>query len=79
MTPLAEKIEKLDLAGRHIVEDLTDLLLARQTSMAGPATSPNKVNFDGWEGSLAHVDPSKSNKELVREAWDAAIEKHMKD
>lgn len=79
MTPLAEKIEKLDLEGRHIVEDLTDLLLSRQASSAMPSRAPNKVSFEGWAGCLAHVDPNKSNKELIREAWDAATEKHMKD
>jgi hypothetical protein len=79
MTSLAERIEKLDRDGRQIVEELTDLLLRKQESAAQVPTTPNKVSFEGWAGCLAHIDPDKSNKQLIREAWDAVIDKQLKD
>ena len=79
MTQLLEKLEKLNAARRQSVEDFADRLLDEQAA-EGPATSgQRKVSFDGWAGCLEHVDPSKSDKELVREAWAALTDKHMKD
>lgn len=81
MTQLLEKLEKLNAARRQSVEDYADRLLDEQTAEAAEANpeTKRKIDWSRWEGCLAHVDQSKSNKEVLREGWDAVIEKLTRD
>lgn len=78
MHRLNELAAQLTPAQVKEVEDFAEFLLSRQghvTGSAPEAAARNKISFDGWAGCLANVEPEKSNKELIREAWDAVIDK----
>jgi hypothetical protein len=76
MHRLNELVEKLTPSQVKEVEDFAEFLISRRTLRASQGQQPeHKISFEGWAGCLAHVDPEKSNKEIIREAWDAVVDK----
>lgn len=78
MHRLNELAAKLTPTAVKEVEDFAEFLLSRQQDASSAAAKPapeHKISFEGWAGCLAHVEPEKSNKQLVREAWDAVVDK----
>lgn len=78
MHRLNELAARLTEAQVKEVEDFAEFLLSRQQDAAPATPKPpeeSELKFDGWAGCLAHVDPQKSNKELIREAWDSVADK----
>jgi len=57
------------------VEDFAEFLISREANAAAPAAEPRRISFDGWAGCLAGIEPEKSDKEFVREAWDGVIDR----
>ena len=39
---------------------------------------PRRISFEGWAGCLAGIEPEKSNKEFVRDAWEDLVKKWEK-
>ena len=80
MNRLTELAARLTPAQLKEVEDFAAFLISRQgdpaASSAAPAAGERKITFEGWAGALAHVEPGKSNKQLIREAWDEIAAKH---
>ena len=78
MHRLNELAAKLTPAQVREVEDFAEFLITHGTSATTTAAADeqSKVRFDGWAGCLAHVDPQKSDKQFVREAWDEIIDKY---
>ena len=77
MHRLNELAAKLTPAQVKEVEDFAEFLIARgEEGTEATPRPPRKISFEGWAGALAHVDPQKSNKQLIREAWDEVAAKH---
>ncbi len=78
----------LDVQGQLTTDELeqvksfAEFLIARRSAkpvVASPATrGDSTIHFEGWAGSLAHIDPNKSDNEVIREAWDAVVKKYDK-
>jgi hypothetical protein len=76
MHRLNEIAEKLTPAQIREVEDFAESLASRRgDGVVGSPNTEHKISFEGWAGCLAHIDPEKSDKQFVREAWDAVIDK----
>jgi hypothetical protein len=58
------------------VEDFAEFLIRRRgaatatTATAGPVEQGSGIRFEGWAGCLKEVEPEKSDRQLVREAWE---------
>lgn len=79
MHRLNELVEKLTPNQVKEVEDFAEFLVSRnRVSLPAAAdTTPGKrISFEGWAGCMAHVEPDKSNKQLLRAAWDELAAKH---
>lgn len=79
MSRLMELTLRLSPAELREVEDFAEFLLTRhhRVSPARDATSgANSISFDRWAGCLSHIDPDKSDKQVLREAWSESIDKH---
>ncbi len=66
---------------RRQVQSYAEFLIAKREPLmpAGSASTqpraPHRITFEGWAGSLAGVEPEKSNKQFVQDAWDDVLSK----
>jgi hypothetical protein len=71
MHRLNELAEKLTPSQVKEVEDFAEFLASRQSA----AEPPRFVNVDALLGMCKGMGGDKSDKELIREAWDAVVDK----
>ena len=77
MSHVLEIAEPLTADEAEQVKTFAEFLVQRRPRAAPvtPPPPPHQISFEGWAGCMAHVEPEKSNKQLMREAWDAVIDK----
>lgn len=81
MTRLLELTSKLTPDQLKKVENFAETLMRtneQQDATAGKNRDQKKIRFGSWVGCMAHVEPDKSDKELLREAWDDLLSKYDK-
>lgn len=80
MHRLNELAARLTPAQLKEVEDFAEFLVARGTAsltLGGPTSGKeNVIRFDGWAGCLAGIEPDKSDKQFIRDAWNAVLDKY---
>jgi hypothetical protein len=73
MSRLTELTAKLTPSQLQEVEDFAEFLATR--SPHGAAAHPSRINADGLMGLCEGMGGDKTDKELVREAWDGVVDK----
>ena len=80
MTQMLETTKPLTDEERRQVQTYAEFLISRR---GGPAATveprnpePNRVNVDAIIGMFAGMGGDKSDKELIREAWDEIAAKY---
>jgi hypothetical protein len=78
MTQTLETTQPLTTDERRQVQDYAEFLISRRESRAATAQDqrPNRINVDALIGMFAGMGGDKSNKELIREAWDEIAAKY---
>jgi hypothetical protein len=81
MTRLLELTSKLTAEQLKKVENFAENLVRTNEQLDQNAAlngGQKKIRFGSWVGCMAHVEPEKSDKELLREAWDDLLSKYDK-
>jgi hypothetical protein len=60
---------------RRKVQDYAETLIANRPANA-PAPAPGSIDVDALYGMFAGMGGDKSEKELIREAWDDQLAKY---
>jgi hypothetical protein len=79
MQRLNELAAQLTPAQVKKVEDFAESLIAPPAAVrderGGDGSGPNRINVDALLGLCAGMGGNKSDKELIREAWDEVVDK----
>jgi hypothetical protein len=78
MHRLNDLVEKLTPQQIKEVEDFAEFLATRRRESSVTPVRPKYIDVDGLIGLCAGMGGDKSDKELIREAWDEVVDKYDK-
>ena len=76
MTQIVETTTPLTAEERRQVQDFAEFLISRRNGNSPQAEKPKGIDVDGLIGLCKGMGGDKSDKELVREAWDDLLKKY---
>ena len=77
MTQALETTRPLTTEEQKQVQTFAEFLIARRGP--APTPTPERINVDAVVGLCKGMGRDKTDKELIREAWDAITDKYMQD